>query len=120
MKIVVDENIPAISVEWLRNGGHDVIDIRGTAEQGANDQGVWQAAQRERALLITTDSGFQQNRDLPHFGIFIVCLRQPNELLIHNRITRGMKRYKPEDWPNLTVRMRDRVIRAWRNRHSRK
>jgi len=32
MKICVDENIPLISVAWLKDSGHDVLDIRGTAE----------------------------------------------------------------------------------------
>jgi predicted nuclease of predicted toxin-antitoxin system len=30
MKILVDENIPRMTVDRLRGVGHDVIDIRGT------------------------------------------------------------------------------------------
>lgn len=30
MKILVDENIPLITVNELRNLGHEVIDLRGT------------------------------------------------------------------------------------------
>ena len=116
MKIVVDENIPSVSVEWLRNAGHDVIDFRGTAEQGASDDAVWSLAQREKALVITTDTGFLQNRDSSHFGLLIICLRQPSEDLIHRRMIRALNRFKPDEWAHLTVRMRDRAIRAWRSR----
>ena len=58
MKILVDENIPLRSVEWLRDAGHDVLDIRGTADEGAADEFVWEKAQAEQRLLISTDRGF--------------------------------------------------------------
>ncbi len=34
MKILVDENIPSMSVRFLREKGHDVIDIRRTEHEG--------------------------------------------------------------------------------------
>ena len=51
MKICVDENIPLISVVWLKDSGHYVLDIRGTAEQGLTDELLWEKAQRENRLL---------------------------------------------------------------------
>jgi len=38
MNIYVDENIPLVTVEELRNLGHDVLDIRGTADQGISNK----------------------------------------------------------------------------------
>jgi len=55
MKIFVDENIPSITVRELRSKGHDVRDIRKTADQGIPDTDLWQIAQQEKRLLITTD-----------------------------------------------------------------
>jgi hypothetical protein len=37
MKILVDENIPSITVQELRAMGHDVLDIRGSDRQGMFD-----------------------------------------------------------------------------------
>ena len=37
MKILVDENIPRMTADRLRELGHDVKDIRGTADQGLAD-----------------------------------------------------------------------------------
>ncbi|WP_432212217.1 hypothetical protein [Anaerobaca lacustris] len=34
----MDENIPTICVERLRKKGHEVVDIRGTAEEGLSDE----------------------------------------------------------------------------------
>jgi len=63
MKIFVDENIPLMTVRELREQGSDVIDIRGTDEQGITDEAIWQKAQSEKSLLITTDKGFSIHRD---------------------------------------------------------
>jgi predicted nuclease of predicted toxin-antitoxin system len=62
MKIFVDENIPSRTVEELRGLGHDVLDIRGTADQGMDDDVLWARLLHERRLLITTDKGFAQHR----------------------------------------------------------
>ncbi len=54
MKILVDENIPSESVRELGKAGHDVLDIRGSDKQGADDEALWSLAQTEARLLITT------------------------------------------------------------------
>ncbi len=57
MKVCVDENIPLITVKELIKLGHDVLDIRGNTNQGMSDSLLWQRAQNEERLLITTDKG---------------------------------------------------------------
>ena len=47
MKIFVDENIPLITIRVLREMGHDVRDIHGTAQQGITDDVLWEIAQQE-------------------------------------------------------------------------
>ena len=37
MKIFVDENIPVMTVRELRKLGHEVMDIRGTKDEGMAD-----------------------------------------------------------------------------------
>ena len=46
MKILVDENVPRLTARALCDMGHDVKDLRGTAEEGSSDEVVWQIAQR--------------------------------------------------------------------------
>jgi len=38
MKIFVDENIPLVTVKELVLQGYDVVDIRGTDDQGITDE----------------------------------------------------------------------------------
>ena len=109
MRILVDENIPNITVEKLRAMGHDVLDIRGTERQGMFDDELWPLAQTEQRMLVTTDKGFSEHRDEPHYGLLVVRLRQPNEQRIHVRIIAAIRQFKERDWPGLLVVMRDAV-----------
>ena len=47
MKILVDENIPLMTVRELREQGFDVVDIRGTEDQGITDEVLWQKVRKE-------------------------------------------------------------------------
>ncbi len=109
MKIFVDENIPSRTVEELRGLGHDVLDIRGTVDQGIDDDRLWARLLHEQRLLITTDKGFAQHRQEAHHGILIVRLRQPNEAKIHERVMRAVRQYAEADWAGLLVVMRDTI-----------
>ena len=66
MKIFLDENIPLMTVRELRDQGHEVIDIRGTDDQGIADEVLWQKVQEEKCPIITTDKGFSSHRDEVH------------------------------------------------------
>lgn len=118
MKIFVDENIPLVTVKELVLQGYDVIDIRGTDDQGIMDEVLWQKAQDLECLLITTDKGFAIHRDEPHHGILIIRLKQPSRQKIHQRVLQALKRYPPKQWPRLMVVMRDAVQSTWKSHHT--
>jgi len=82
MKILVDENIPRMTVDHLRGVGHDVIDIRGTAGQGLPDPDLWILAIQEERMLITTDKGFTEHREDQHFAF--ARRRRPRKRSLHN------------------------------------
>ncbi len=108
-----------ITVQALRDLGHDVLDIRGTEDEGMPDDALWEMGQRKGRLLVTTDKGFSQHRDEPHHGILIVLLRQPNRWKIHQRVMRAVAQFTADEWPGLLVTMRDMVQSVWRVRGTR-
>lgn len=110
MKILVDENVPRMTVDRLRVLDHDVKDTRGTASKGIADAVLWSIAVAERRLLITTDKGFVEYRATKHCGILIVRLRQPNRLKIHRSVMHAMERFTEGEWPGLLVVMRDTTM----------
>ncbi|HEY6251449.1 MAG TPA: DUF5615 family PIN-like protein [Candidatus Angelobacter sp.] len=115
MKILVDENIPKMTVEGLCAMGHDLKDVRGTPERGLPDPDLWGIAIAEARLLITTDKGFSAYRTLPHHGILIVRLRQPNRHKINNAVMLAMRRFGENDWPDRLVVVRDSTISTSRS-----
>jgi len=114
MKIFADENIPLMTIMELRSRGHDVKDIRGTPNQGMTDDELWQIAQKEKRLLITTDKGFSSQRNKSHYGILIIRLKQPSRHKIHQRIMQVLNKNPADEWQGLMVIMRDAVQSAWR------
>ncbi len=109
MKFFIDENIPRITVEKLRDDGHDVLDIRGTPDEGSEDETIWQIAKKGERFLITTDKGFNNNRDKPHYGVLIVKLKKPNKQRIHDRIIYALNLYSKEDLKEKIIIVRDNV-----------
>lgn len=116
MKIWVDENIPAMTVNALRELGHDVKDIRGTTDEGLADVDVWEMAQQEHRLLVTTVKGFSQYRESDYAGILIIRLKQPNRKEIHRRVLKALNQYPEREWRGRIVMMKDVVQSTWRFR----
>ncbi len=116
MRIIVDENVPLMTVKELRSLGHDVKDIRGTDLEGIDDEKLWKIVLKEKMLLITTDKGFIQNRHEKHFGILIIRLKQPNRLKIHQKVMKGIGLFNEKDWPRMTVVMQDVFHSAWKRK----
>ena len=114
MRILVDENIPNMTVVALQGSGHDILDVRGTARHGITDTVLWQLAQSESRMIITTDKGFAQRRNERHFGILIIRLRRPNRHRIHDRVMLAISRYPATKWQGLLVTMRDTAATTWR------
>lgn len=102
-----------MTVAALIGLGHDVRDVRGTASEGISDASLWQVAQGERRLLVTTDKGFAVHRQRDHSGVLVVRLRQPNRQAIHNRVLLALARFSEEKWPGMIVIMRDRAVSIW-------
>ena len=110
MKILVDENVPRMTAGSLRELDHDVRDIRETAERGLPDCDLWSPALAQNRMLVTTDKGFTEYRVVPHAGILLVRVRQPNRSKIHQAIMLAIGRFRESEWPGLLVVVRDTTM----------
>ena len=107
MQILVDENIPRRTVVRLRELGHDVLDIRGTLREGMKDELLWELAQKEERLLISTDRRFLRYWNVTHSGALVVLLSQSKLQTIHAKIMQTLDQFTPEEWRELLVVVRD-------------
>jgi predicted nuclease of predicted toxin-antitoxin system len=76
MNLLADESVDKHIVDYLRQGGHDVLYVA-EMEPGLPDQVVLQRANEHSALLVTEDKDFGElvyRRGFVHFGLVLVRL----------------------------------------------
>lgn len=81
MNFFLDENFPKTAVSTLERKGHKVFDIRGTKHEGCSDFTIFDFAQKNKAIFLTTDKDFYHTIQFirrNHFGIIVIALSQPN------------------------------------------
>lgn len=89
MIFLLDENFPKSAEQLLIELGHQVIDIRGTELQGIDDSHLFEIAQQQQAILLSTDRDFYHTIPLKfenHFGVIVIALKQPNRQAILARL----------------------------------
>jgi len=75
LRIKVDEDLPRIIVQILKDMGYDAVGVRGQGMGGWKDEELWKAVQAEGMFLITADKGFGDIRKYPpgtHRGILLL------------------------------------------------
>jgi predicted nuclease of predicted toxin-antitoxin system len=79
MHIKVDEDLPLIAADWLRERGFEASTVVEQGMGGWKDDQLWEAVQEKAQFLITADKGFADVRLYPpgsHGGILLL---RPNE-----------------------------------------
>jgi hypothetical protein len=77
MRILADENVDRPIVQWLREQGHDVVEISVAARE-APDQHLIDMSRRDGRVLMTFDRDIgriMHSDPLPHPGIIYLRLR---------------------------------------------
>ena len=113
IRFLIDEDMPRSTAQILKNVGFECLDIRDIGLRGAEDDVVYQYAQKEGCVLLTEDLGFSNTLRYPlgsHKGIVIA--RFPNEMptrLLNEILVSSIKSIF-EDLPgNLTIIEPDKI-----------
>ncbi|MBN8596259.1 MAG: DUF5615 family PIN-like protein [Planctomycetes bacterium] len=89
MLIKLDENIPDLVADRLRQLGHEVHTIREEGLTGASDERVSAELGKERRFLVTQDLDFSDARRFVEnspMGVLIVRLSNPTRRQIASRV----------------------------------
>ncbi|MCP4416375.1 MAG: hypothetical protein GY805_07120 [Chloroflexi bacterium] len=114
MIFLLDENFPKSAESLLNKLGHHVIDIRGTELQGTDDFHLFEVAQQQKAVLLTTDRDFYHTvplRYTEHFGVVVIALKQPNREAILTRLRWIISKDLIDDIQNTVILLRDTTYR---------
>ncbi len=120
MRFLLDENFPRAALSVLHALGHDGIDIRGTELEGATDSTLFEHAQQERAILLTTDRDFFHTVPhvyTTHFGVIVIALRKPNRANLLARLDWVLAQKSLFPLNETVVQLRDRtyIVRRQEN-----
>ncbi|MCW1884796.1 DUF5615 family PIN-like protein [Luteolibacter flavescens] len=112
MTFLLDENFPKAAAGLLEEAGHQVLDVRGTADEGIEDPSLFSKAQSHGAVLLTTDRDFFHT--VPHLfsshaGVVVIALRQPNRNAILSRLQWLLERVDESAFENRCFQLRDRT-----------
>ena len=113
MKFLLDENFPCSAALVIHGLGHEAVPFADACQRGADDESVFQAAQRLGAVLLTSDRDFYHTVPAlhpSHHGILVVALRQPNRQAIASRLQWFLESFS-EPLANRAVVLRDRSYR---------
>ena len=79
MRFLVDENLPDLLVELLKQYGHEAVHVYGIGLQGADDVLIGAHARREGLCLITRDRDFSNVLEFPpgeYSGLVVIRTRK--------------------------------------------
>jgi len=112
MRFFLDENFPKAAHGFLAKRGHEVIDIRGSTDEGAEDPHIFEMAQHSRAVFLTTDKDFFHT--VPHLyahhhGVVVITLRQPNRKGILNRLGWFLEHFPQHSLVGCVFLLKDRT-----------
>ncbi len=111
MRFFLDENIPKNVATFLIKEGHEIIDIRGTEREGLSDKDIFNLAQENEAIFLTTDRDFFHT--IPHlyknhFGIIVFNLKQPNRYNITEKLDWALKNIDLTKFNSNVLLLRDK------------
>lgn len=110
MKFFLDENFPKKVAGLLNENDHEVIDIRGTKNEGITDKEIFKLAQKNKAIFLTTDKDFFHTipfKFTKHSGVVIISLDQPNSEKILEKIMWLLNNFDLSKLPNKTLLLRE-------------
>jgi predicted nuclease of predicted toxin-antitoxin system len=100
MIFVLDENFPGAALSLLTKYGHTGHSVLEFTATGTDDLKVFDVAQTQQAVLVTTDKDFYHTIPLlfsEHHGVVVIALHQPNREKLLRRPEWAMRWMKQGD-----------------------
>lgn len=105
MKFLLDQDVYALTVRFLREQGHDVLTAADIGGSRATDETLLTRAQEQARLFVTRDRDFGGLVFVRGFGAGVIYLRlEPSTLqAVHEELARVLQSYTAEALHNAFV-----------------
>jgi predicted nuclease of predicted toxin-antitoxin system len=111
MNFFLDENFPKKASILLESRGHAVFDIRGSSNEGMDDNEIFIEAQQKKAVFLTTDRDFFHTVHLlfaNHRGAVVIALAQPNGSRILKKLESALPTIEKEPMADTCLLLTDK------------
>jgi len=99
MRFLADQDLYKVTIDQLKNWGHDVVTVKELGMQGAMDEDLLRMARIENRSLLTRDKGFGTlvflNKELST-GVVLLKITPMTIKEVHQEIYRLFKEHKEE------------------------
>src|SRR3972149_345094 len=115
MRFLTDENVSTLTVEFLRDSGHDVEDVKELGLSGMKDQDILSLSIDKKRIFITLDKDFGQTlRAHPqsHYGIIHLRIKPAIDELINQHLAGFLSQTQSEKILGKLVIISNRSIRV--------
>jgi predicted nuclease of predicted toxin-antitoxin system len=106
MRVKLDENLPAVLADLLREFGHEAETSPDEGLTGQTDEAIWAAAIASSRFLMTQDLDFSDIRRFApgtHPGILLIRLDHPSRTAIIGRMQQILSTENIEGWKDCLV-----------------
>lgn len=114
MRFLADENVSRSVIRWLRERGHDVLDVEEAGLVGEDDANILERALAEDRVVITHDKDFGQVLVHPqrHYGgVILIRLRNPTPSITCQALQRALANIAETKWSGQVVVVEEALIR---------
>jgi len=99
MRCLLDQDVYALTVRFLANGGHDVVLVSEIGLSQASDEEILRTAQEQSRVLVTRDRDYGNLVFVQSIGTGVIYLRiLPTTMnATHNELARVLQTYSQEE-----------------------
>jgi predicted nuclease of predicted toxin-antitoxin system len=115
MKFFLDENFPRPALTYLVSAGHSAAHALDYFPPGTDDEKLFERAQSDGAIFITTDKDFFHTIPLAfarHGGAIVITLRKPNRADLLRRLADALTLLGERDLRDTVWLVTDTRIRS--------
>ena len=117
MRFKLDENLPGLLIEVLREHGHGADTSPEEGLAGCRDDELWETVVKTGRFLLTQDLDFSDVRKFvpgTHPGLLLIRLDHPSRIALVERVSQILQTEDIESWKGCLVVATEHKIRIRR------
>lgn len=115
MRILADENIQDVTVQFLRGRGWDIVAAADEGLSGLSDERIFEHAQAHQRIVLTYNAHFSDLRELAadrHVGVIRLRFSNQRAAVVHPLLESALEKLKGQDLRDALVTLSDDRIRV--------